>query len=361
MTSNASAQNLFFKNLSDNGVRYYIGGHDHMHHRSIVYSPDRNYTINQLITSSDSYKFYSPQVPSYDQRYSGNTPRELPVSQELFTVGFYIFTVDGQEITVDYYSSLNGCGGSWEAGGIDCDLTVTPSLKFCKRETFGYNLDGKEYIIHPGDPFTVVKDTCKMDGSEKTEAAILSGLNKISPTIYDGRSTVQNVTTGWMPNSHTSGNLKSDILTLRGMANKPGSEESDIYTLSLTYKGELNGPLSLVSKSSSGDWINTAQLNMLGNPKFVVGPYKENYTLGTYGIDPAKKTVWAVVNHGGEFAIANSTDGDQDGDGDIDNDDVDIIASLKNKTANVKPSADLDNDGKITILDARKCVLIRTM
>jgi hypothetical protein len=36
----------------------------------------------------------------------------------------------------------------------------------------------------------------------------------------------------------------------------------------------------------------------------VLGPYKPGYELGTYGIDLKKQTVWAVVNHAGDFAVA---------------------------------------------------------
>jgi hypothetical protein len=358
MNSNINAQNEFFSSLFNNGVRYYFGGHDHMHHRSIVYSPDRNYTIKQMIASSNSYKFYTPIIPSVDQRYSGNTPRELPIAQELYTVGYYIFTVDGSKITCNYYSSLNGCGGTWGAG-VDCDLSTTPVLTFQKRETFGYDVNGKEFVINAGDALTVVTDTCKISGSDRTNAAIINGTNTVSSILLDGRSTVQNVATGWHSRSESESDLKSDVVTLWGMANTIGSEESDIYTLSLSYKGDLNGPLALVTKNEDGNWDNATSSNFGGDQKFVVGPFKPTYAIGTYGIDPAQKTVWAVINHGGDFAIKSSSDGDLDGDGDIDNDDVAIVTSLKNKPADVKPSADLDNDGKITVLDARKLVLIR--
>lgn len=360
--ANTAPQNTFFKSLSDNGVRYYFGGHDHMHHRSIVTSPDRNYTVKQLIGSSNSYKFYIPINPSNDARYS-NPARELPISQELLTVGYYIFTVDGPRVTVEYYTSLNGCGGTWGAG-VDCDLARTPSLTFAKRETFGYSLNGKDFVVQPGQPLTVVSDTCKITGSAKTQAAIINGTNSVSPKIYDGRTTVQNVLTGWTGRGEIGSDLKSDVLSLWGMANKIGSEESDIYTLSLSYGSDLTGSLSLVNKNVGGEWTCATDNNFSGSPKFVVGPYKPTFALGTYGIDPVAHTVWAVINHGGEFAIAKSSQGkiagDQDDDGDIDNDDVQIITSLKNRSAEVMPSADLDNDGKITLLDARKLVLIRT-
>lgn len=358
MNSNTNAQNQFFKALSDNGVRYYFGGHDHMHHRSIVYSPDRNYSVRQMIGSSNSYKFYTPIIPSADQRYSGNTPRELPIAQELYTIGYYIFTVDGARITCDFYASLNGCGGEWGAG-VDCGLSVTPTLSFQKRETFGYSLNGKDYVVTAGNTLTVVSDTCKISGSQSTTASIINGENTVTPSLMDGRNVVQNITTGWQSKRDAASNLRSDVFTLWGMANQIGSGESDMYTLSLSYSGELTGPLSLVTKDENGDWVGATSTNFSSEQKFVVGPHKSSYGIGTYGIDTEKKTVWAVLNHGGEFAVKSSSDGDQDDDGDVDNDDIAIITSLKNKPSNVKPSADLDNDGKITVLDARKLVLIK--
>lgn len=36
LTSNATARDEFILSLSANGVRFQLGGHDHMHHRSIV-------------------------------------------------------------------------------------------------------------------------------------------------------------------------------------------------------------------------------------------------------------------------------------------------------------------------------------
>ncbi|MCU0935831.1 MAG: metallophosphoesterase, partial [Gammaproteobacteria bacterium] len=49
---NPAAQNTFIASLQDNGVRYAIGGHDHMHHRSLVASPDAQSQVQQIITSS---------------------------------------------------------------------------------------------------------------------------------------------------------------------------------------------------------------------------------------------------------------------------------------------------------------------
>jgi hypothetical protein len=52
--------------------------------------------------------------------------------------------------------------------------------------------------------------------------------------------------------------------------------------------------------------------------------------------------------------------GDFDGDNDVDQNDVNILLSYRNQPASVCPKCDLDGDGMITALDARKLVLLCT-
>jgi len=309
---NPDAQNEFYRILEENGVRYEIGGHDHNHARSIMLSPDGEHSLQNIITASNSYKFYTPKVPSNDENY--NLPafgmlRETPISQELYTVGYYIVTVDGPRVTVDHYASDNGCGGTLGAS-VACSLTVTPELEMFKRETFGYSLNGREFRIAQGESYDVVADSYK-----GTHARILSGTNESTVTIMDGRATIKDVNTGWTSKydaepgctGDDERKLASNILSLWGMGDL-GEEQTDTYVLSMSYDKRPvhlgNGAFTLATKDADGNWVNAVEMNFGGNERFVMGPWKSAYELGTYGVDPKTKTVWAVLNYEGDFAAA---------------------------------------------------------
>lgn len=360
-SSNATQRNTLIKAMASNGARVFLGGHDHMFHRGLVKSPDGTAQVQNIIHSSDSYKFYIPTIPSNDQTYNGANRQETPVSQELFTVGYYIVDVDGPRVTFTHYASDNGCGGSLGAGK-DCDLKATPTLNFVKRESYGYSLNGKEFVVQPGATFTTVLDTSPTgSGWAGTSFAILGGGNDKSTTLYDGRVAVQDVNTGWAGRGEVDANgalgFKSDVLTLWGMHNAIGSDQGDTYVASLSYDGS-RGPVAIKNKDGAGVWQLAADRTFGGSKKFIVGPWKAGYALGTYGVDPSTKTAWAVVNRGGEFVVAKSADGDLNGDGVVDSRDVALLTQRLNNPASALPAADLDGDGQITALDARKLALI---
>jgi len=361
-SSNATERNKLIKAMAGTGARYFLSGHDHLYNRALVKSPDGTAQVQNIIHSSDSYKFYIPTIPSNDQTYNTANRQETPIAQELFTIGYYIATIDGPNLTVTHYASDNGCGGSLGAGK-DCDLKATPALNFAKRETYGYSLIGQEFVIQPGGSFTGVADASPTgSGWAGTRMAILDGSNAVSAKLYDGRQTVQDINTGWAPRVEAQAPaLKSDVLLLWGMHNAIGSEQGDSYTLSLKYEPTARGALALVHKNEAGAWVPAATRNFGGTPKFVAGPWKAGYGLGTYGVDHASQTVWAVVNRGGEFAVAPSLDGDLNGDGVIDSRDV---ALLNQMVANLVPAtaaADLDGDGQLNALDLRKLALLCTL
>jgi hypothetical protein len=311
-TSNLDARNEFIRSMAANGARYQLGGHDHMHNRSIIESPDGSAYVNQLICSSNSYKFYLPTRPSRDETY--NFPRrERNVVQELFTIGYYIFTVDGPRVTVDYYSSSHGLDYD------DYNLTATPeNMVFFKQETFGYSLNGKEFLIGQGESYAPVQDS--FGG---TNAAILDGTNQCAVTDRSLRPLIKNVNTGWSVAASGDMGAASHTLTLWNMADNlalwdyelvgllPGSNrtsKSDTFVLSMSYVEDLaeslgNGRFGIAARAEDGTWVNAVDRNFGGTKKFVKGPWGPDYELGTYGVDPRTKTAWAVVNYEGDFAV----------------------------------------------------------
>jgi hypothetical protein len=308
--SNPDAQNAFIGSLYANNVHYYMGGHDHMHNRAIITSPSGTSTVQDITTSSNSYKFYIPQNPTNDSTYN-NPTRETEIAQELFTIGYYIVTVDGPRVTVDFYSSPNGCSG-------DCDLVTTPTLSFSKRETFGYSLNGKEFLVAQGATYTVVEDNYR-----GTIARIFDGVNSSTSMDYANRAFTKAVDTGWTPQDlgtrKRDDDPASDILTLWGMADL-GSGQTDVYTLSMSYDNHKllpiqlgQGLLGLATRDENGDWVNAVEKNIGGTKKFVLGPWKPGYGLGTYGLDLRTHTAWAVINYNADFAVAGFRHFDKNG------------------------------------------------
>ena len=155
-SADAPAQDAFIAALQNSGVRYLIGGHDHMHNRALVTTTDgESARIQELITASESYKFYTPAKPDNDTRF--NLPafglnRETPISQDLFAIGYYIVTIDGPRVTVEYYAVPSGQSEE--------DIATAPRLtgKWQKRETFGYSLNGREFVVAQGQSYTCVQD-----------------------------------------------------------------------------------------------------------------------------------------------------------------------------------------------------------
>ena len=293
-----TGQNAFISSLYNNGVRYYISGHDHTHQRSIITSPDGSSKVQEIISGSDSSKFYIPAILSNDSKYD-NPTRETSIAQERNTIGYYIYTVDDQCVTVDYYSAR--AYPTLTSG--EYLIFTTPTLNFVKRETFGYCLNGKEFLVGQGQSYTNIQDSFS-----DTTARILSGINGSTATDGSGRPLTNAVDTGWSPRTWGTG---SHVLTLRGMANSLGSDETDVYTLSMSYDPKnvsswklKNGSFGLATKDADENWINAVDMNFSGTKKFVFGAWDPSYKLGTYGVDPSTHTAWAVINYNSDFTIA---------------------------------------------------------
>jgi len=323
---NKAGQDAFISSLANNGVRYLQLGHDHMHDRSLVYTTDglagsTGKYVTQIVGASNSSKFYIPYLPSNDDTfnapwpswpyvYSGATytgvghTRQIPLSQELNTVGYYIYTIDGPRVTVDYYSAV--VYPFLQSG--EYNISTTPVMVFVKRESFGYSLNGKEFVVREGALYNdLVKDVYS-NGTTTTTMKIIDGMNGSNCTDGSGRTLSKAVDTGW--SARTSG-IASNILKLWGMANL-GSDQTDEYVLSLTFDPAGvssatmgSGAFGIATKDANGNWINVVNQNFESTfKKFVSGPYNASYSLGTYGVDPATNTAWAVINYNSDFAVA---------------------------------------------------------
>jgi hypothetical protein len=319
-----SLQDGFISDLAKNGVHYYIGGHDHMYNRALVASPDFKSSVQDIIAQSDASSFGVPRgagggavAPLPDAGQTNDTeydvpafgkPREEEIAQQAgpamssattatVHVGYFIVTVDGPQVTVDYYSAPVTAA----LGGFGWAIRATPALSFTRQETFGYSLNGREFFVPEGGSYRAVADRFG-----DTRAQILGGVNKSTATDAAGRKLTRDVTTGWARRPHHCG-LASSILTLEGLANV-GAPTSDTYALAMSTDKEPGRGAELrilESRNARGHWVNTVNLNMGGRARFVRGPWKAGDVLGTYGFDPKTGVAWAVVNHTGAFAPAD--------------------------------------------------------
>jgi hypothetical protein len=314
-------QDEFIAALANNDVRYYVGGHDHMHLDSIFWTTDNvSAYVHDLVTASASSKFYTPiQRPAsggapavldndeyYDVPAFGRQ-RQQRVAEELYTIGYYIFTVDGPRLTIEYYAAAPE---SWSSGGAPPSLmTATPELagKFVRRSTAFYSLNGTEFIIPQGASYSAVFDTYATGGSA-TNFMILDGANgSVARDPTGAYPLVKAVNTGWTAKSAP---IASDAVTLWGMADL-GATSTDVYVIQMSYDewevGENlpDGSFGMVALDESGNWVKAVSLNSGGTEAFVAGAYSsESFTLGSHGVDAAAGAAWAVVNFNGTFAVA---------------------------------------------------------
>ena len=159
----------------------------------------------------------------YDALVAGGSTRETPVAQELNTIGYYVFTVRGPKVTVAYYSAV--VNPTLTDG--EYLLSAAPTMTFTKQESFGYSLNGKEFQVPEGKPYTNV-----VDSFQGTTARILGGVNGSTATDSSGRAFTKTVDTGWTAAARDD--LTSDIVKLWGLADL-GTGRTDAIALSVSY------------------------------------------------------------------------------------------------------------------------------
>ncbi|HEY0257418.1 MAG TPA: dockerin type I domain-containing protein [Candidatus Methylacidiphilales bacterium] len=356
-TTKATYIDQFISDMYNNGVRYFITGHDHHHAHSIVKSPLSNAWVEQIISQSASNKFYTPGSP-----YS---PNETSVDEDLWSVGYYIYTVDGPRLTVDYYNVPVNTGGS--------DVYVSPVLtgNWAKALTFGSSKNGQTFSIAQGQPYTVIADTTTTSAlpnaaaygdtpsdyvSTGTTLSVLSGTNGSTATTHDGRHLTKIVNTGWSP-ANANGTI-SDVATIWGLS---GIESSvnDTITVQVSFPAAAgSGNILLGSRDPvTGTWYNAADIDNVGGTKtFVNGPWTAGLPVGTYGVDHTNNVAWAVVNGTTrDFAVIanpNAIKGDLNNDGVVNAADTALLtAKIAAHTTDL--TYDLNGDGKVDASDAR--------
>jgi hypothetical protein len=295
LNAKKTAENNLLASLQANDVPLIISGHDHHDYVSLVTSPNGAAKVHQLITQSDSSKFYTPGVP-----VSAN---DVPLQQDVGRVGYYIVTVDGPLVTIDYYGATAGSGYYAPNGG---------TFTFQKMGCVKYSLNGKDFIVNQGGSYAAVRDNTRAAQAEErgyrgTSMAILAGTNGSTQQTNYFKAIQNDVNTGWKPATR---GLTSDILRLSGMSLTMGGSQTDQYVLSMSYApGAVksaqvkSGKFGVVAKNMNGMWVPAVNLNAGGTKTFVRGPWKSSYGLGTYGVDPKTHKAWAVVNFNGEFAV----------------------------------------------------------
>ena len=288
LNAKVTAEDNFVASMQTNKVDFFISGHDHHHYYSIVTSPD-GYVVRQIIGQSDSSKFYVPKSPV--------SALDAPIQQDLGRIGYYIYTVDGPMVTVDYYG--DSTGGNNYKGPFD----------FVKMSSFSYSINGIQRLVAEKGSYVMSDNTSVASlidrGYRGTTMSILSGTNSSSSATNYGKPLNAYVTTSW-----DSGPLYlfSDILFLGGIS-KVSGDSTDPYVLSMSFKPNLlsrflahSGRFGLMAKNAEGKWVGAAQLNTPADGKFVLGAWNASYGLGTYGVDLSNNTAWAVVNYNGEFS-----------------------------------------------------------
>ena len=292
----------------------------------------------------------------------------------MYTIGYYIYTVDGPRVTVDFYSDDHGnwqSDASYPTGPSGAGSHITPTFNFVKKQTWGYSLNGQQILVPQGGSYVLTDDTSlAMAHGEAdyrgTVARILDGTNNSAAHDYNNRNFTKTVDTGWAP---TEADLASDIFTLWGMTDL-GADHTDTFALALSFNPELFTPGQLASGSvhldakdpSHGGWTNAVMLNVGGTPSFVFGPWVAGYPLGTYGIDLATHTAWAVLNYTSQFAVGVHTcRGDCNCDGQVDFRDINpFVAVLSGGVPCRFENCDMNGDGTINFGDINPFVAVLT-
>jgi hypothetical protein len=298
LDEHTDAQNTFYASLADNDVAFFIGGHDHMHHRDLLVSPDGLSEVEQVISMPACPKMYHVDYAAPEWR--GAKDRQTPISGEYDGTGYYIYTIEGPIVTVDFYSDTTTITTySSDAYPDGSGSMITPTLNFTPKETWRFSLNGKAFMVAQGRDYSIVTDS--YDGTSVSLMGTNASTSTEDPTgpdpIAQTMPLTKRITTAWKDQPD---GLISSVLMLAGL-NETGAERTEPYVLSMSAPG-IGPTARIVAQTSTGEWVNAASLTA-GDPGSTSGPASTAHDVGTYGMDSATNSVWAVLDYDGIFGI----------------------------------------------------------
>ena len=312
LDEHVDAQNTFYSELVDNDAAFYISGHDHVYERAVVESPDGLSSIEQLIAAPSCPKFYRPDYAGVEWR--DQKDRQTVISSEFNNTGFYIYTVDGPLVIVDYYAdSTGGYGdtasfpfpGVWEDDPDTADVDestlgthITPAFNFIKKETWSFSLNGQAFMVEQGGDYAAVTDTysgttVSLTGTN-TSTTVEDPLDGADATAA-AMPLTKRITTGWKDQAQFTG-IDSNVVLLTGLA-ETGAATADKYILSMSATGVTPSlGTRIVTLDSDGEWD-------VACGSYTSAAADISYDVGTWGYTATD--IWVVLNTQGAFAITD--------------------------------------------------------
>lgn len=203
-------------------------------------------------------------------------------------------TIAGGTLEAGHASALGTGGAAIQTGGtLSIQQGVTLANTAITLQTGGT----LRRVVSAGQAYTLGTSgsVTSSTGGIATGAALLQSDNATSATTLT-------LTTSSASTAANDGVRLSDVMSLDGTAS------GDLFVLELSIGSGVTSQSQLMwLDTETHQWVNAVFGNDGGDALFAgdTAYNASHFTLGTWGIDTAGGTVWAVLNHHGDFAIAS--------------------------------------------------------